>query len=115
MPDRNQKDLQEVPPAILANMEVISSSPLQILINPTKEPRHLKKVLNCQVVSIMLFMRIFIFCIIHKHMFHKFLPCLVSFWCMLGGSEEFCTHNEDQTQFGMPRGAKMSLALNEPK
>lgn len=43
MPDRNQKDLQEVPPAILANMEVISLSLLQILINPTKEPRHLYK------------------------------------------------------------------------
>ena len=69
----------------------------------------------------MLFMRIFIFCIIHKHMFNKFLPCSVSFWCMLGGSEEFCSHIirewfvEGQTQFGIRRGAKMNLAFNEPK
>ena len=38
---------------------------------------------------------------------------------MLGGSMEVWTKNilyrfiEDQTRFGMPRGAKMSLALNE--
>ena len=47
-------------------------------------------------------------------------PCLVSFWCMRGGSVEVWTKNilyrfmEGQTHFGMPRGVKMSLALHEP-
>ena len=48
------------------------------------------------------------------------LPCLVSFWCMRGGSVEVWTKNilyqfmKGQTHFGMQRGAKMSLALHEP-
>ena len=55
-----------------------------------------------------------LFCIQHP-------PWLVSFWCMLRGSVEVWAKNilyqfiEGQTHFGMPRGAKMSLALNEPK
>ena len=54
-----------------------------------------------------------LFCIQH-------FPCLVSLWCMFGGSVEAWTENilywftESQTQLGMPRGAKMSLAFNEP-
>jgi hypothetical protein len=41
-------------------------------------------------------------------------------WCMRGGSVEVWPKNilyrliEGQTHFGMPRGAEMSLALNEP-
>jgi hypothetical protein len=54
------------------------------------------------------------FCIQH-------LPYLVTFQCMLGGSEEVQTKNilhqfiGGQTHLGMPKGAKISLALNEPK
>jgi hypothetical protein len=41
-------------------------------------------------------------------------PCLVSFWCMHGGSVEVWTKNslyrlmKGQTHFGMPRGAKIN-------
>ena len=47
------------------------------------------------------------------------LPCLVSCRCMHGGLNE--EHSilyqfiEGQAHFGMPRGAQMSMALNEPK
>jgi hypothetical protein len=46
----------------------------------------------------------------------QILPCLVNFWCMRGGSVEVWIKDilywfmEDQTHFGMSRGAKMSLA-----
>ena len=41
--------------------------------------------------------------------------CLVYFWCMLEGSVEVWTKNiEGQTYVGMPRGAKLGLALHEP-
>ena len=59
-------------------------------------------------------MRCWLFCI-------QDFPCLVSFQCILGGSVEVWMKDilywfiEGQTYFGMPRGAKMSLALNELK
>ena len=52
---------------------------------------------------------------------HTMPSCSASFQCMLGGSVEACMKNilewfiGGQTQFGMQSGAKMSLALNEPK
>ena len=55
-----------------------------------------------------------LFCVQH-------LPCSVSLPFMLGGSVEVWTKNilcwfiEGQTHFGMPRGARITLALNELK
>lgn len=50
------------------------------------------------------------------------LPCFVRFQCMLGGrsvevwAKNFlCWFIKGQTHFGMLRGAKMDLALDEPK
>ena len=48
------------------------------------------------------------------------LPCLLSFWCMRGGSVEVWTKDilyqfmEGQTHFGISWHAKMSLALHAP-
>ena len=48
-------------------------------------------------------------------------PCLVSFRCMLGANAEVYMKNilhlfiDCQPRFGIPRGDKMSLALDEPK
>ena len=48
------------------------------------------------------------------------LPCLVSLWCMRGGSVEVWTKNilyqfmEGQTHFSTSWHAKMSLTLHEP-
>ena len=59
--------------------------------------------------------RSWLFCIQH-------VPCLVRFWCMLGVGVGVWTKNilyrlvEGQTYIGMQsRGAKISLALNDPK
>jgi hypothetical protein len=49
------------------------------------------------------------------------LSCLVSIWGMLGSNVEVWMKNilywfiEDSIHFGMTRGSKMGLALNEPK
>ena len=53
--------------------------------------------------------------------YHTTPPCLVNWWCMLGGSVEIFTKNilypfmKGQYHFGMSRGATMSFALNEVK
>ena len=50
---------------------------------------------------------------------HCFAYNAFNVWCMLrgGGLMKNILHRfiVSQTHFGMPRGAKMSLALNEPK
>lgn len=61
-----------------------------------------------------LLVRSWLLCIEH-------LPCSGNFWCMVGSSVEAWTNDilyqfiEGQTHFGVPRGAKTYLALNEPK
>jgi hypothetical protein len=70
--------------------------------------------LTIKVISAWLLVGSWLFCIQH-------LPCLGSLWCMFGGSVEVWMQKilywfiEGQINFGMPRGAEMSLALNKPQ
>jgi hypothetical protein len=82
------------------------------IICPPWEP-HKRSALELSFNSSWLLIGSWLFC------FQNF-PCLVSIWCMRGCSVEVWTKNilywfmKGQTHFGMPRGAKMSLALHEP-
>jgi hypothetical protein len=49
---------------------------------------------------------------------HRTPPMFGNSWCMLGNSVKFFNKEHSllvQTQYGMPRGAKMSSALTEPQ
>ena len=103
-------------PAIIGRVvcKSTNSRPKVMLSSRITLARNILTTIELSFNSMGLLVESWLFCV-------QYLSCSMCFWCMLGGSFLiWMTSNlfwfiEGQTHLGVQRGARMSLALNEPK